>query len=158
MSKVDLISEIIELQRKVNRARRQYELEAWMALPLPIAQVKSLFFISHHGTTNLGKLAAALGVTPTSTTGVVDRLVKKGLVSRAENPEDRRMLLLQTTDEGEELVGRLSELRERRRGHTADVLAHLSEDELVRLAQGFSSLLKAFQASENKGEASCTEH
>ena len=78
MEKLELIREIIELQRKVDRARRQYELDVWMALPLTIAQLKSLFFISNQGSTNLGKLAAALGVTPTNTTGIVDRLVKQG--------------------------------------------------------------------------------
>ncbi len=153
MEKAELITEIIELQRKVDRARRQYELDVWMGLPLTIAQLKSLFFISNQGSTNLGKLAAALGVTPTNTTGIVERLVKQGLVSRTENPEDRRMLLLRATDKGEELV---TSLRERRRGHMSEVSAHMSVDELTTLAQGFASLVKATQAyeEENKDVAS----
>ena len=153
MEKEELIREIIELQRKVDRARRQYELDVWMGLPLTIAQLKSLFFISNQGSTNLRKLAAALGVTPTNTTGIVDRLVKQGLVSRTENDQDRRMLLLRATDKGEELVAKL---RERRRGHMSEVLARMSVDELATLAQGFASLVKAVEAheGENKDVAS----
>jgi DNA-binding MarR family transcriptional regulator len=147
MEKVELIREIIELQRKVDRARRQYGLDVWMSLPLTIAQLKSLFFISNQGSTNLGKLAAALGVTPTNTTGIADRLVKQGLVSRNENMKDRRMLLLQTTSKGEELV---SKLRERRKGYLSEILAHLSVGELDTLAQGLASLVKAAEAHEGE--------
>ncbi len=145
MDKVDLIREVIELQRRVDRARRQYALDIWMGLPLTIAQLKSLFFISNQGSTNSGKLAVALGVTPTNTTGIIDRLVKQGLVSRSENPEDRRMLVLRATGKGEELV---ANLRERRRGYMSEVLARLTADELATLAQGLASLVKAAEAHE----------
>jgi DNA-binding MarR family transcriptional regulator len=145
MEKAELIKESIELQRKADQVRRQYELDVWMGLPLTIAQLKSLFFIRNQGSTNLGTLAAALGVTPTNTTGIIDRLVKQGLVSRTENPENRRMLLLRATDKGEELVGRL---RERRRGYMSEVLQRMSVDELATLAQGLASLVKAAEAQE----------
>lgn len=138
-----MITEIIELQRKVDRARRQYELDVWMGLPLTMAQLKSLFFINNQGSTNSGKLAAALGVTPTNVTGIIDRLVKQGLVSRTEDVQDRRMLLLQATGRGEELVAKL---RERRRGYLSEVLARFSVDELATLAQGFNLLAKATEA------------
>jgi len=147
MEKVNLIREIVELQRKVDRARRQYELDVWMGLPLTIAQLKSMFFISNQGSTNLGKLAAALGVTSTNTTGIIDRLVKQGLVSRTENVQDRRMLSLRATDKGEELV---ANLRERRRGYMSEVLERMSVDELTTLAQGLISLVKAAEAHEEE--------
>jgi DNA-binding MarR family transcriptional regulator len=145
MEKAALIKEIIELQRKVDRARRPRTLDVWMSLPITIAQLKSLFFISNQGSTNLGKLAAALGVTPANVTGIVDRLVEHDLVSRKENVQDRRMLLLRTTSKGEKLV---ANLRERRRSHLSEILARLSVDELATLAQGLTSLVKATEAHE----------
>ncbi len=142
-----MIKEIIELQRRVGRAQRQYELDVWMGLPLTMPQLKSLFFINNQGSTNSGKLAAALGVTPTNVTGIIDRLVKQGLVSRTEDIQDRRMFLLQATTRGEELVAKL---RERRRGYLSEVLARLSLDELATLAQGLNSLVKAAEAHEGE--------
>lgn len=149
MDKVELINQIIELQRMSDRARRQYELDVWMNLPLTIGQLKSLFFIRNHGSTNLRKLAAALGVTPTNTTGIVDRLVKHGLISRTENPEDRRMLLLQPTPKGEELI---TKLRERRRDYMVEVLGHMSMDELISLSNGLTSLIKITEAQETQNK------
>lgn len=147
MGKDELVREIIEHQRKVDRARSQYQLDIWMSLPLTIAQLKSLFFISDQGGTNSGKLAAALSVTPTNTTGIIDRLVKQGLVSRRENPENRRMRLIRATDKGEELV---AGLRERRTGYISDVLGLMSKDELVTLDRGLSALVKAAETHEEK--------
>jgi DNA-binding MarR family transcriptional regulator len=153
VKKERLIRDIIELQRKVDRTRRQYELDVWMALTLTRAQLKSLFFISNQGSTNSKELSAALKVTPTNTTGIVDRLVKQGLVSRTEDTRDRRMLSLRATDEGEEL---LAKLRERRRGYMSEVLAYMSVDELATLVQGLASLAKAAQdyEGENRETAS----
>jgi DNA-binding MarR family transcriptional regulator len=50
------------------------------------------------------------------------------------------MLILRTTEKGEELV---SNLRERRRNVMADALARLNADELATLAKGLNSLVKA---------------
>lgn len=147
MEKQELITEIIKLQRKVDRAWRQYELGVWLDLPITMAQLKSLFFISNQGSTHSGKLAAALGVTPTNVTGIIDRLVKQGLVSRTEDVQDRRVMLLQATGRGEELV---TKLRERRRSYLAEGLARLSVDELAILARGLSSLARAAETREGE--------
>jgi DNA-binding MarR family transcriptional regulator len=143
MERAQLINKIMQLQRQLGRALRQCEPDAWTGLNLTIAQLKTLFFITRQGSTNSSKLAAALGVTPADTTGLVDRLVARGLVSRTDNPEDRRMLSLQATAKGEALVTKL-------RGTTmsllSDVLARMSVDELATLAQGIIALVKAAEA------------
>jgi DNA-binding MarR family transcriptional regulator len=145
MTKEELVKKIIRLQRKADRARRQYELDIWMTLPLTIAQLKSLFFISDQGNTTSGRLAVALGVTPTNMTGIVDRLVRQGLVSRAENAQDRRSVLLRTTDKGEELVTRL---RSRRTGYLSRVLNRMSVDELAGMTRVLTAFVKADEAQE----------
>lgn len=140
MKNVELIDQVIELQRRVNTVLRGQTLDAWMELSLTIAQLKSLFFISSEGSTNVRKLAAALGVTSANVTGIVDRLVEQGLVSRAENPEDRRMSLLQSTNDGQALI---TDLRERHTSQLAEILSYMSPNQLSTLSQGLSSLLKA---------------
>jgi MarR family transcriptional regulator, organic hydroperoxide resistance regulator len=148
MDKTALIKEIMELQRKVDRFRRGTEIEAWMTLPaITMPQLKSLFFISNQGSTNLGKLASALGVTPANVTGIVDRLVEQKLVTRVENVQDRRMLMLHTTEKGEELV---TTLRERKRSYLSKTLADLNSDELNNLSRGLASLVKAMESHQGE--------
>jgi len=149
MEKSDLISEIIKLEHRANRLIRQHSLDAWMELNLTIPQLKSLFFIANHPSTNSSKLAAALGVTPSNVTGIVDRLVEQGVVSRREKPEDRRALILKVTEKGEAI---LSGLRERRTSKMLGILGRMSMEELSYLARGLSSLVKAAEIGEEKGE------
>jgi DNA-binding MarR family transcriptional regulator len=145
MSKQELVKKIIQLQRKADRTRRQYELGIWMSLPLTIAQLKSLFFITDQGSTTSGKLAITLGVTPTNMTGIIDRLVRQGLVSRTEDAQDRRSLSIRATDQGEELV---SKLRSRRTDYLSGVLNRMHVDELTGMAQGLAAFVEAAEARE----------
>jgi DNA-binding MarR family transcriptional regulator len=147
MEKTQLIHQVIELQRKVNRVLRRQVPDAWMELSLTVAQLKSLFFISNEGSTNVGKLAAVLNVTPANVTGIVDRMVEHGLVSRAENPEDRRMQLLKVTDKGQALI---TDLRERQIGRLSEILNYLGPEEITTVAQGLSLLLRACELYQKK--------
>ena len=138
----ELIEEMIELQRRVDRDRRQYELDAWMHLNLSIGQLKSLFFISNRGATSLSKLAAALRVTPTNTTGIVDRLLKRGLITRTVSPDDRRVLLLRTTTRGDELI---AELRQKRKERMAELFNHLTDKEAAIVADALNIMVKVIE-------------
>jgi DNA-binding MarR family transcriptional regulator len=142
MPSKELIEEMIELQRRVDRDRRQYELDAWMHLNLSIGQLKSLFFISNRGATSLSKLAAALRVTPTNTTGIVDRLLKRGLITRTESPDDRRVLLLRTTPLGDELI---TELRQKRKERMAELFNRLSEEEAKYMAEALKIMVRVIE-------------
>ena len=151
MDKAELTEEIIRLQQWISHIMGQYAPEAWMDLNLTIGQLKSLFFIDFEGSTNFRKLATALGVTPPNVTGIVDHLVEQELVSREENPEDRRMLLLKTTEEGKALIAKL---RASRISRMSDMLAQLSLEELSALAEGLNALVRAgeYNEAEHKDE------
>lgn len=137
--KAVLIEEIYRLQKQIGHLSH-YNLTPWLDLELTIGQLKSLFFINMEGITNLRKLATALGVSPPNMTGIVDRLVEQGLVSRDENPEDRRMLLLRTTEKGKTMLARLQESGA---GRMTGILTRMSEEELACLAKGLSALARA---------------
>ena len=147
MVKKETVEELIELQRRIDRDRRQYELDAWMSLNLGIGQLKTLFFISNRGATTTGKLATALKVTPTNVTGIVDRLLEKKLITRTGDPDDRRVLLLRTTPQGDELV---AELRQNRRERMSELFNRLSEEEASIVAQGLKIMVRAIDSKQDE--------
>jgi DNA-binding MarR family transcriptional regulator len=51
--------------------------------------------IMRHGPMTPGRLAELTGLTTGAITGVVDRLVARGLASRAEDPADRRRVIVE---------------------------------------------------------------
>ena len=99
--------------------------------------------------TNFKRLADALEVTPPSVTGIVDHLVEHGMVSRQENPENRRMQTLRVTDKGKALI---LKLREGRVSHIAGILAHLTSEELSTLSQGLKALNRAASAQHSRNK------
>ena len=140
MEREKLIKEIIQLQHQLMYAMGRDESIVWMELNLTIAQLKSLLFIYFEGTTNFIKLATALGVTPPNVTGIINRLVEQELVTREENPEDRRTFILRATDTGKALI---ESLRESGINRMAVILGQLSAEELTTLETGLTALVKA---------------
>jgi len=139
MKRKNLIDQIIRLQHDLMYALDKNDRIAWMELNLTIAQLKSLLFIYFEGTTNFVKLANALDVTPPNVTGIINRLVEQELVTREENPEDRRTFILRVSKTGKELVDRLHDRGIRR---MADILDRLSTEELGHLNKGLTALVK----------------
>lgn len=140
MDKSQLIQEIVELERQVGRIIGQHAQIIWIDSGLTLTQLRSLFLITNKGSTNFRKLAEAMGVTPSNVTGIVDHLVEQGLVSRTQNPEDRREMTLQATDKGQVLVSNLKEVGIK---HMTQILSLLSLRELSALVQGLSAFIKA---------------
>jgi DNA-binding MarR family transcriptional regulator len=140
VDKSQLVQEVVELQRQLGRMIGQHAPSVWIDSGLTITQLRSLFLIVNKGSTNFRKLADALGVTPSNVTGIVDRLEEQGLVSRTQNPEDRREMTLQATNKGKALV---FSLRETEVKQMTRILLLLSLEELTYLANGLSAFVKA---------------
>lgn len=65
-----------------------------------VPQIRALSFIRRNPSTTLTTVSEYLAVSNATTSSIVDRLVKKGLVKRTEDPNERRCVQLFLTDEG----------------------------------------------------------
>ena len=79
---------------------------------ITMAQAKVLLVLAG-GSMHMSELVARLRVTPSTTSGLVEKLVEQGLVSRADDPADRRQVIVSTTAQGVELLERFRELNSR---------------------------------------------
>jgi DNA-binding MarR family transcriptional regulator len=143
----ELIAQIIEAQRRMNRVIRERTLDSWVKLNLTIPQLKSLFYISRHGRVNLSGLASGIRVTPANVTGIVDRLAGQELLTRTPDADDRRILWLRLTEKGEAL---LANLREGRASEMYKILDRLSTKNLSVLARAFDVLAQAAEVTEKE--------
>ena len=90
------------------------------------SQTSVLFTLDNHGEMTMGRLAEQESITGPSATGIVGRLVDKGLVDRSPNPKDQRSALVSITPDGRRL---LQERREMRTAYLADRVDNLSAAE-----------------------------
>ncbi|MGQ9492762.1 MAG: MarR family winged helix-turn-helix transcriptional regulator [Anaerolineae bacterium] len=75
-------------------------------------------------------------------TGIVDRLVKMGLVKRRRSMQDRRQVLVELTLAGHDLLDKVRDSREKRLRETLMRLSPEDARELLRLLRAY---LEAFQ-------------
>src|SRR4030081_1009256 len=92
------------LRLVVTRLARQLRQRA--VVDLTPSQISALATIERSGPVTLGELAALERGQPPSVTGVVPRLEEKGLVVRRQDPQDRRVVRVETTKDGRRLLAR----------------------------------------------------
>ena len=84
------------------------------------------------GARTLGELAAAEQVRAPTMTRIVRSLEEAGLVARASDPDDGRVVRLRATAKGERVMW---QGRERRVAQLAELLARLSPAEVARVQE-----------------------
>jgi DNA-binding MarR family transcriptional regulator len=78
---------------------------------LSVVQLRALTVLRGLGAGNLGQLASGMGVTVSTASRLVDRLVAAGLVDRRPSPRSRREVALVVTGLGSGLLQRYDDLR-----------------------------------------------
>ncbi len=101
------------------------------------------------GTCRMGPLAEAALRSAASMTGIVDRLLERGLVRRERHPGDRRSVVVQLTEQGRAL---LEEVREARRQKVHRLLEVLPETERHRLREIVNTLIAALEEEAESGK------
>lgn len=149
--RVALTEEILNTDRRIYQAIQASTLDEWLHVELTMRQLKILLLLASSGTESarMGQLAAALGVTMPTITGVVDRLVEQRLVRREEDPHDRRLVVARLTEGGRTLIGRL---KDNGRTEMAATLERLSVAELRVVARALDLLLTAALSRERTSE------
>jgi len=99
-----VISEIMQSLRRIIKAIQDYSQEVSNKFGVTGPQLWALKTVSQSGKLSLGELSERMYLHPSTITGVVDRLEKKGYVVRGRGEEDRRVIKVQLTTEGKRLV------------------------------------------------------
>jgi len=73
-----------------------------------LTQYRALVVLASRGPQSMATLAEALSVTPPTASRMCDRLVRKGLVRRRTDRQDRRQVRLALTEAGRRLVDAVS--------------------------------------------------
>jgi DNA-binding MarR family transcriptional regulator len=95
-------------------------------LRLSAAETNALACFAGASARTVGELVAATGQRPSTLTGVLDRLERRGLIARAPNPADRRSIVIRLTPTGTTVAARVA-------AAFAAVEARLPSDDAARL-------------------------
>jgi DNA-binding MarR family transcriptional regulator len=135
------VARIVACYRQAGRRLRAADPRDWAA-GLSMPQIRVLFFLGKSGPSSVGEVAAGVEVSQPSATETLDRLVRAGLVSRAADASDRRVVRNALTASGREMLDRPWETR---RAVLANALRNAAPDDRAAIARGLELLCRALE-------------
>jgi DNA-binding MarR family transcriptional regulator len=112
----------------------------FVGVGVTMSQAKVLYLVQAEPDMRMSDLAGRLGVTLPSISGVVDRLVDQGLLTRRDDPADRRQALVRISDAG---IDQLDLFRELNARQVRILLARLDMTDLAVIERALDILAAA---------------
>jgi len=147
-ARVEVLKEIVALHIQV------HDQALSIAGPMPnpsdltMQQLRVLGFVAKDPGLAGHELGERLGVSAPTASGLVDRLVEKGLLSRSDDPDDRRVRRLNVTTDGLDLIRRMDSLVERA---MIKVIKMMTLPELEILRRSSQVMLEAMERAKEAG-------
>lgn len=143
--------ELVEAARLYGRAVGIVDplrLRLWTECGLTMSQLRLLLLMRDRPGITSGALAERFAVHPSTITGHIDKLLRRGLVHREEDEQDRRLQHNYLSEEGADLVGRI----ERTAGQfLIGLLERLSPAQVQRLTVALKDLLCVAESETSVG-------
>ncbi len=111
----------------------------FLEIAITMPQAKVLYLLGAAGELHMSALVARLGVSLSTVSGLVDRVVDHGLATRREDPVDRRQVLVGLTPAGTAFIDRFRELNARQ---MRELLERLDDAELAQVRAALSALAR----------------
>lgn len=143
----DLVVSTMELSERAFRLLFPLLPKQWLSLDLSTSQLKVVLLLLLNGPSRMSTIASSLGVSLATATGVVDRLVERGIVVREGDPGDRRVVLCRLSKKGEKMLVELWQLAGQR---VETMFRSLSEEKLLTVKKGLEALVEAGEAAKSQ--------
>lgn len=105
-SRQALIDAVGHAMQAYQRTTQAFDDEVGRLLDVNPTDLRGLDWLSE-GPMSASRLATAIGLSAAATTTMIDRLERKGFVRRSRDTADRRMVLVELTDDGRDRIGAL---------------------------------------------------
>jgi len=114
MSSTKALSDVIREWSEVFMRRSGGDFRRFMGeTGLSFSHLNVMMRLYHGGKSGVTELGGEMGVTNAAASQAIDRLVHLGLITRSEDPDDRRAKQLVLTQQGRDLVAKGIEARSR---------------------------------------------
>jgi DNA-binding MarR family transcriptional regulator len=145
-----LIADIMGAQQRLQHLFAYDRSDPLFASQLTMPQLKILLLLYRLGDTSGRELAGLMGVSLATMSGMVDRLVAHDLVTRAEDPHDRRVRRITLSGTGKEMIGNIITAGTEKQ---ARLLRRLTDAELRTVAEAMTAMVRV--ASEDAEAGAC---
>ena len=102
-----LVQQILKLSEDIYNSVPLDIPSEWLESDLSVAQLRVILVLQSQGPSRMSSVASVIGIALPTATGVMDNLVKKNLVIRENDPQDRRLVICRLSPQGQDLINKL---------------------------------------------------
>jgi DNA-binding MarR family transcriptional regulator len=127
--------------------------EEWISIDLYVSksELLTLMQVDRNGEIIMSRIADYINIPMSTATGLVERLVKKGLLERSRSDSDRRIVAIRLTDEGRKLTAGFKETVNKYIRLIYDALTEEERELLLGIFTKIGGIIS--KMSENRGPA-----
>jgi DNA-binding MarR family transcriptional regulator len=103
-TKEGVVGQILGLSEKIFATIPVTIPTEWFSSDITVAQLRILLLLHMQDSARMSSIASELEIALPTATGIVDNLVKKELVSRKTDPQDRRAVICTLTSAGQSFI------------------------------------------------------
>jgi DNA-binding MarR family transcriptional regulator len=135
-----VVEEVIAGYEALMHSLAESHAPEFLEIAITMPQAKLLYLVALSGELHMSTLVQRLGVSLSTVSGLVDKVVDHGLATRREDPADRRQVLVGLTPEGAAFIDRFRELNARQ---MRELLDDLDDTELGHLRSALTALTRS---------------
>jgi MarR family transcriptional regulator, organic hydroperoxide resistance regulator len=139
------IAEIVDDLRRIFQAVHSYTRRAKKESGLTGPQLWAIKMIADAGSIRVSDLSKKMYLHPATVIGILDRLIRLGLIKKTRSRTDRRVVHVSLTKAGKEVVERSPEVAQ---GMIVSGLEALSAPRLGKISDGMKEMVRILQAQE----------
>jgi DNA-binding MarR family transcriptional regulator len=124
------VAELEKLLRYIAANLKQHGREILTQYPITPPQFVALQWLLEEGDLTIGELSNKMYLACSTTTDLVDRMERNGLVARVKDKHDRRVVRIHLLEKGERII---EEVIAKRQHDLAQMLQNFSEEEIAFL-------------------------
>ena len=138
--RADVVDQVIAGYEALMQHLADSHAPEFLEIDITMPQAKLLYLLGASGDLHMSDIVARLGVSLSTVSGLVDRIVDHGLATRREDRVDRRQVVVALTPAGAEFVDRFRELNARQ---MRELLAVLDDADLASVRDALAALERA---------------
>lgn len=134
----EVVSDIEKKLRYISHIIKRKGREILRHYSITPPQFLALQWLYDEGDMTIGDLSKKMHLAFSTTTDIIDRLEKNGLVKRIKDKDDRRVVQIQLLAEGKSII---SEVIKKRQLYLSEILSEYSQEDVRRLQSELAKLL-----------------
>lgn len=145
LSKPEMVAEVVNDIRRIFQVLAEQSKKIESETGLTGSQLWVVKILEESSPMKISDLARRMYLNPATMVGLLDKLEAKKLVNRVRSAEDRRVVYIELTEQGRELVNRSPEVA---KNLLVKELELISANELQTITEGLKSVVRILGATE----------